>query len=880
MRPRHYATLLLVACALLIARTASRHRQIVVAPKPPTFEPLGYYDLVNRGLSGVLRFRAPASGAADAEPVFATEADPTPGQVLYLRRSFLDEDLEHPERFRRGRDDRAAIQSGFRARKLPFSERQSWLGSVLFRASAVRPRLVSQGGHVFILDPPRLTMQPQGDHRVRLPLGNVSRASAPLTGHVFTWEYERGRMVFRMHAVPGEDGVNVVLTLPADSLGTVRLNGHSLPGSGAQRLVQPGDWIVVEGRWGKEVFYLEQNSSGIVSEIDQAQQGARRTMSPRGAIDSLATPLVNALNTFVWKQHVGLDANRNQRHPAFSVEEHRAWLLDLQRRPLRLSIEESLQVSAQDALYRYVHPERCADGKRSPSKPCGRGPDAYWSITLDGRRYPRLPPRAAVSVLDVATGEVLAAATYPTERAIDDHVESIRRTRRSLVPAGLMRAAVIETERRRDRLKANHALVAHQIGSVVKPLFASALAMTWREGAREPDPLEHTATCRGTTPGHRHGRVINVLGVRMGRYVETPPAHGRGVTFERFLSESCNAYMFELGALALKRERTYTKQTCPNRLNDVLEQSTDGALAQYGEMYGAVLKDPETRGYHRYERSFWSPLSEKLEERTGDNGFGCTSRYSETLSAVSPAKVNLKVRSMAKCVPDYESFLKGGGTNRWSNVQLGVAYARLASGRRVEGRFLYQEPPDPTDDPRNVTYIPTARSESIGYRSPARFRKVREHVLAGMSGIFDPPRGTARSLRYVLKGSKKRPGILDLLATIDPDGRAWGAYGKTGSSVRDVGYQTTLNGAPELEELPVANFVLVLLRCESASLDEKRLACERLPPLGEPIRGYVVNVWVDGVPKVSGGSRAARLLRSGPGREFLRRLVEFEGSRR
>ncbi|MEL7370277.1 MAG: hypothetical protein AAFN74_15260, partial [Myxococcota bacterium] len=58
MKPRHYATLLLVACAFLIFRTATRHRSIVMAPQPPTFEPVGYYDMVNRGLADILQFRA------------------------------------------------------------------------------------------------------------------------------------------------------------------------------------------------------------------------------------------------------------------------------------------------------------------------------------------------------------------------------------------------------------------------------------------------------------------------------------------------------------------------------------------------------------------------------------------------------------------------------------------------------------------------------------------------------------------------------------------------------------------------------------------------------------------------------------------------------
>ncbi|MEM7679342.1 MAG: hypothetical protein AAF449_25495, partial [Myxococcota bacterium] len=177
-------------------------------------------------------------------------------------------------------------------------------------------------------------------------------------------------------------------------------------------------------------------------------------------------------------------------------------------------------------------------------------------------------------------------------------------------------------------------------------------------------------------------------------------------------------------------------------------------------------------------------------------------------------------------------------------------------------------------------FVSSAQSESIAYRAPSRFRQVRRRVLKGMAGVFSGPRGTARALRSVLKGPQKWPGVLDMLKSIDPDGRAWGAYGKTGSSVRKVSYQTTVDGRTRQAEVPVANFVLMLLRCRDADLDDDgSLACRRLPPLGEPVRGYVINIWVDGVPKISGGSRSARLLRQTGGRELLRRIVEFEGSR-
>jgi hypothetical protein len=121
--------------------------------------------------------------------------------------------------------------------------------------------------------------------------------------------------------------------------------------------------------------------------------------------------------------------------------------------------------------------------------------------------------------------------------------------------------------------------------------------------------------------------------------------------------------------------------------------------------------------------------------------------------------------------------------------------------------------------------------------------------------------------------------LADLEATTET---RWGAYAKTGSSVRPGTLVTRVDDGLEPiqerdTELPVANFVLAFVRC-AEDLDSRRqqpLGCNRLPALGEPVQGYVVHLWVDGlVGVVDGGAAAAGLLASREGKTLLDRLSQ------
>jgi hypothetical protein len=258
---------------------------------------------------------------------------------------------------------------------------------------------------------------------------------------------------------------------------------------------------------------------------------------------------------------------------------------------------------------------------------------------------------------------------------------------------------------------------------------------------------------------------------------------------------------------------------------------------------------------------------------------GCAEFATQSLAAVSPALVNLDVTSLSRCHPNLSSLLKGGGTNRWSNADLSIAYARLASGRALEGRVVLSDAPapQPSPSPGTPTTAPAFDASdcarSLACADPARFERVRAEVLGGMGEGLAA--GTSRHAR---------PGVGDALARLErASGRRWGAYAKTGSSERPLELVTRVD-PDELRptrrgratvDVREANFTLLLIECaqDDDGARAGTLACSRLPPLGPGLRGYALHLWTDGVPGVTLGGDAARWLNGAAARALFDRLA-------
>ena len=223
---RHRLFLVLMAAGfLLVVAQLALHRRMAAAVQPFMVEPDGYIEIVNRALRGKLVLGRPAP-VRDDDTGFLGEVGPVEGeaspvveerlpeQVMtvedkledadrgFLVSSFLLEDMQHPIRFERRKDDSLVLRPGFRRRPLPFADSGRWQGRILFR----------DGGRIRVVrtwDGRELRLTPDPDGRARA-IQVPFRAPRPdedpvLDGSVFSWS-TGNETAFHIHALPGPDG--------------------------------------------------------------------------------------------------------------------------------------------------------------------------------------------------------------------------------------------------------------------------------------------------------------------------------------------------------------------------------------------------------------------------------------------------------------------------------------------------------------------------------------------------------------------------------------------------------------------------------------------------------------------------------------------------
>lgn len=879
------------AFALLALLVVGAHWRIRNSTVALGVEATGYREIVNRGLRERLEWSArddPPPRPAGPRPredeaVDRAAAGPleldlelgdlSPAERRFALMSFLLDDLEYPQRFSRDAAGRARLRAGFRRRPLPFSESARWRGRLLFRRGAREVALRAHDGREVYLHLPR-------DAGAGLPRPESVPLAAPgahdevRSGPSFKWETS-GQTAFSLHAVPGPDGAAVVvLERPRETAGTLVLSGTTLPRDEVQRTLEPGDWLVLRpgGRAPDQIFVLDQGVSGAISEFRRGREGFERTFAPAAGLEPLARSVAGVYDALLSQLVEANARNAKQRQRAAASGPAAAEIEKLKARDLRLTIDAALQAPAQKLLEAQI-----------------ATPGDGWHVGT----LPREPPRAALSVLDLATGELLAAASFPQAAALDRHLDGLRRHVGRGGHARCTRPLIdylqLQHERRRERLLANHVFDAHQVGSTVKPLLAAGFALHWTPAAGGVDPLELTLDCHGglglDLPPGTPPPLVPETDVPMGVYDD--PAHGR-TGFRQFLARSCNTFMFRLAAQALHATRDFRPADCDGRLEHVLRGDSAGhpetpekarglaPFARFAWLGGAFLRDPETRGVGGRRHAWWSPASDEMFDAV--ERLGCSEFATQSLAAVSPALVNLDVTSLSRCHPNLSSLLKGGGTNRWSNADLSIAYARLASGRALEGRVVLPDAPAPRPAPSPgapaAAFDARDCARSLACADPARFERVRAEVLGGMGeGFF--PGGTSRGVQATAQ---------DALARLErASGRRWGAYAKTGSSERPLELVTRVD-PDELRptrrgrttvDVREANFTLLLIECapDDDGARAGTLACSRLPPLGPGLRGYALHLWTDGVPGVKLGGDAARWLNGAAGRALFDRLA-------
>jgi hypothetical protein len=379
--------------------------------------------------------------------------------------------------------------------------------------------------------------------------------------------------------------------------------------------------------------------------------------------------------------------------------------------------------------------------------------------------------RAAVTVMDALTGEILALASYPTKNAL---------ARVDLPP---------EEE---ARLLRNHNFSRRPVGSVAKVLLGAAIL--------DADPRLATLQLRQ----HGGDAVDTVAGIYIDPPVESHPVNAGAdgvVGFREFIEQSSNEYAAVLLTLASATRKgaplpsftgpelpdegryaiagqpferapspTMENETRLNLTSDGQGRVVAGTLSNlegepwsdsFLKLFGVekvittpVEKRPSLEGDQMTDTAVWQPVLDRL--------YGEPVPSNHPLRAVGFERENLALNLSQAYRTQLLSLMFGGAAARFTNPKLCEIFSRLVTGKKVE---------------RSLVLGTTSAGEALPRPQPPKFAPLeldpamRDEVLRAMAAV-NGPGGTAKSL-------------YDTLVKIDRElaakNQALGFFSKTGS---------------------------------------------------------------------------------------------------
>lgn len=455
-----------------------------------------------------------------------------------------------------------------------------------------------------------------------------------------------------------------------------------------------------------------------------------------------------------------------------------------------------------------------------------------------GTRYGRRPLRAGVTVLDAQSGRLLALATYPRPDDLDALGLGPDRAGGAAGGAGA----------RRELLRQNHNFLQHAVGSAGKPFLAAAIL------AAEPRLAALEVRC---FPGGEPPSTL--LGYELGEHNLPGDCHGAGpdgwVDLESFLTVSSNRYMLYLGLLSMtewgpdgpraapgsellpegeryrlggsvlarvpdlrvarEEEREPGARPVPDgaapptELQEVDEQGGFGRA--FRDLFDQRVRYRRERTAEAFDLGAWEPVVRAAYGLGPDDG--PTPRPDEVASfaPVASERVNLRLNLVQQLRQDLYTLLLGNGANRWTNVQLAEATARLVTGRAVEARLVERVvvPPERSASGAEEVLWALDDEEEPPSLDPLLSDPLRRTILSGMRGVVEAPQGTAAPLG----------GLVARLNERAPAGVTYSAFAKTGTPTLplSVARRTASDIRPEAvrrygegQERQVESAVLVL----------------------------------------------------------------------
>jgi cell division protein FtsI/penicillin-binding protein 2 len=371
---------------------------------------------------------------------------------------------------------------------------------------------------------------------------------------------------------------------------------------------------------------------------------------------------------------------------------------------------------------------------------------------------------------------------------------------------------------RRELLRQNHNFLQHAAGSAAKPFLTAAIL------AAEPRLADLRVRCfEGGEPPE------SLLGYALGEHNLPGDCRGAGpdgwVDLEGFLTVSSNRYMLYLGLLSMSEwgpdgpldspggapgaallpederyrlgDRTFSRvpdlrvaraeradgtprpssdaDRPPTELQEVDEQGGFGRA--FRDLFDQRVRYRRERTAEAFDLRAWEPVVRAAYGLGLEDG--PTPRPDEVASfaPITSERVNLRLNLVQQLRQDLYTLLLGNGANRWTNVQLAEAVARLVTGRAVEARLVERVVVPPERSASGAEEVLWALDGQPEAPNPddrlddLLAPPLRERILAGMRGAVEAPQGTAAPLG----------GLIERLNRRAPPGVTYSALAKTGT---------------------------------------------------------------------------------------------------
>ncbi len=673
----------------------------------------------------------------------------------FFNESFLKDDVEKFNTksrlgiFRIENEQLIAIDPYLHNILLPFTEYSVWEGNLRFRSSRNHHSILKGKNISIELTEHRTRLDRKNDDpKIVLPDINDTEKIARV-GDGFKIAGMGNAFIGRLHRI-GDHIIFNRRTKDNDIM--ISVSGETI-GKGDRMRIDAGD--LVKFKWPRNKTTTNYNlllntlsdSSPVISSYRYINGGKKRV--PDETDPALGTDIIAAINNVFTTSSKSRNAQRRKRFD------------------LSLTLDARIHEASQKILL-----EECRKRYRNNHKNLFR---------------------AAVTVSDTLTGDILALASYPSRDDLRDFKGSTAQ---------------------RSRLARNHNLSRLPVGSVAKAIFAAAIV----------DDAPFLSDLKIAEYGK--GKVDNLLGITLSPPLEDHNGWGgddKMVDFDEFMKFSSNRYAATLLTLSngIGDDRSglvpLGGDEIPTRLPKSQYFHVNNKLWKERPWVNIPLKRSRAKK-NRVVTSEWTTAehvgwAQKMEElfdiRCSDTGslsrhlepgdgddfldadiwkpvFGYLYNEAEQNALkrnpflyISPERENLSLNLIKNYRTEYLSLILGGGNSVWTNIKVTEIFSRLITGKKIKNRLVMGISDDGTNDAISRTPFDEIPSLKMN-------QEMRKKVANAMVKVAHPGGGTAAKLHSTLMKYNRE---------LAKKGKVLGFFSKTGSPTNIMNAPTRLSKA-------------------------------------------------------------------------------------